>query len=150
MNSTIFGWLIKAVLDAIWCQKGDWRRRPNDFRFPIYAWYYSTEVFLALTTSSSSSGRPRTVHWSVSFTTDYDVYNMITRVGNFHTAEYRESKVKIRPVWQLLQPFGKHQRQQHTVRNLHYLSKNSTLIFRENCQFFGGEKLVKMLWFWTP
>ena len=31
--------------------------------------------------------------------------------------------------------------QKHTVRNLHFLSKNSTLIFRE--------KLVKMLWFWT-
>ena len=37
----------------------------------------------------------------------------------------------------------------HTVRNLHFLSKNSTLISRENCRFFGGEKLVKMLWFWT-
>ena len=24
----------------------------------------------------------------------------------------------------------------HTVRNLHFLSKNSTLIFRENCRFF--------------
>ena len=33
----------------------------------------------------------------------------------------------------------------HTVRNLHFLSKNSTLISLENCQFFGGgEKLVKM------
>ena len=68
---------------------------------------------------------------------------------------------------------------QHTVRNLHFLSKNSTLISRENCRFFFlvknswkccgfglfscwqlwfhekncqkklGEKLVKMLWFWT-
>ena len=66
----------------------------------------------------------------------------------------------------------------HTVRNLHFLSKISTLISRENCRFFGwksrenvvvldflavdnfvftrkifkkilGEKLVKMLWFWT-
>ena len=37
----------------------------------------------------------------------------------------------------------------HTVRNLHFLSKNSTLISRENCRFFLGEKLVKMLWFWT-
>ena len=37
----------------------------------------------------------------------------------------------------------------HTVRNLHFLSKNSTLISRENCRFFRGEKLVKMLWFWT-
>ena len=38
----------------------------------------------------------------------------------------------------------------HTFRNLHFLSKNSTLISRENCRFFwGGEKLVKMLWFWT-
>ena len=37
----------------------------------------------------------------------------------------------------------------HTVRNLHFLSKNSTLISRENCRFFWGEKLVKMLWFWT-
>ena len=33
----------------------------------------------------------------------------------------------------------------HTVHNLHFLSKNSTLISR----FFLGEKLVKMLWFWT-
>ena len=30
----------------------------------------------------------------------------------------------------------------HTVRNLHFLSKNSTLISRENCRFFG----VKNLW----
>ena len=30
-----------------------------------------------------------------------------------------------------------------------FLSKNSTLISRENCRFFLGEKLVKMLWFWT-
>ena len=37
----------------------------------------------------------------------------------------------------------------HTVRNLHFLSKNSTLISRENYRFFGGEKLVKMLWFGT-
>ena len=37
----------------------------------------------------------------------------------------------------------------HTVRNLHFMSKNSTLISRENCRFFWGEKLVKMLWFWT-
>ena len=37
----------------------------------------------------------------------------------------------------------------HTVRNLHFLSKNSTLISRENCRFFWGENLVKMLWFWT-
>ena len=37
----------------------------------------------------------------------------------------------------------------HTVRNLHFLSKKSTLISRENCRFFGGEKVVKMLWFWT-
>ena len=28
----------------------------------------------------------------------------------------------------------------HTVRNLHFLSKNSTLISRENCGFFGGVK----------
>ena len=26
----------------------------------------------------------------------------------------------------------------HTVRNLHFLSKNSTLISLENCRFFGG------------
>ena len=26
--------------------------------------------------------------------------------------------------------------QNNTVRNLHFLSKNSTLIFRENCRFF--------------
>ena len=25
----------------------------------------------------------------------------------------------------------------HTVRNLHFLSQNSTLISRENCRFFG-------------
>ena len=37
----------------------------------------------------------------------------------------------------------------HTVLNLHFLSKNSTLISRENCRFFRGEKLAKMLWFWT-
>ena len=37
----------------------------------------------------------------------------------------------------------------HTVRNLPFLSKNSTLISRENCRFSGGQKLVKMLWFWT-
>ena len=28
----------------------------------------------------------------------------------------------------------------HTVRNLQFLSKNSTLISRENCRFLGGEK----------
>ena len=27
--------------------------------------------------------------------------------------------------------------QSHTVRNLHFLSKNSTLISRENCKVFG-------------
>ena len=27
--------------------------------------------------------------------------------------------------------------QAHTVRNLHFLSQNSTLISRENCRFFG-------------
>ena len=37
----------------------------------------------------------------------------------------------------------------HTVRNLHFLFKNSTLISRKNCRFIGGEKLVKMLWFRT-
>ena len=37
----------------------------------------------------------------------------------------------------------------HTVQNLHFLSKNSTLICRENCRFLGGEKLVKTLWFWA-
>ena len=36
-----------------------------------------------------------------------------------------------------------------TVQNLHFLFKNLTLISRENCRFFGGEKIVKMLWFWT-
>ena len=30
--------------------------------------------------------------------------------------------------------------QNHTVRNLHFLSKNSTLISRENCRFFFGWK----------
>ena len=33
----------------------------------------------------------------------------------------------------------------HTVGNLHFLSKKSTLISRENCQFFGGEKLVNVV-----
>ena len=33
----------------------------------------------------------------------------------------------------------------HTVRNLHFLSKNSTLISRENCRFFWLENLVNML-----
>ena len=43
-----------------------------------------------------------------------------------------------------------HTHKTHTVRNLHFLSKNSTLNSRENCQFFWGEKLlVKMLWFST-
>ena len=36
--------------------------------------------------------------------------------------------------------FKKENLQKHTVPNLHFLSKNST---------FLGEKLVKMLWFWT-
>ena len=27
----------------------------------------------------------------------------------------------------------------HTVRNLHFLSKNSSLISRENCRFFGSK-----------
>ena len=31
----------------------------------------------------------------------------------------------------------------HTVQNLHFLSKNSTLISRENCQFFWGENSWK-------
>ena len=30
-----------------------------------------------------------------------------------------------------------------------FCPKNSTLISQENCRFFWGEKLVKMLWFWT-
>ena len=33
----------------------------------------------------------------------------------------------------------------NTVPNLHFLSKKSSLISRENCRFFLGEKLVKML-----
>ena len=38
----------------------------------------------------------------------------------------------------------------HTVRNLHFLSKNSTSTSRENCRaFLLDEKLVKMLWLWT-
>ena len=37
----------------------------------------------------------------------------------------------------------------HTVRNLDFLSENSTLISRENCRIFSGEKLVKKLWVWT-
>ena len=31
----------------------------------------------------------------------------------------------------------------HTVLNLHFLSKNSTLISRENCRFFGVKNLRK-------
>ena len=38
--------------------------------------------------------------------------------------------------------------QEHNVRNLHFLSKNSTLI-PEKIVNFLGEKLVKMWWFWT-
>ena len=30
----------------------------------------------------------------------------------------------------------------HTVLNLHFLSKNSTLIPRENCRFLWGENVV--------
>ena len=45
-------------------------------------------------------------------------------------------------IWSPKVPPGK-----HTVRNLHFLSKNSTLISWENCRFFEGEKLVKILWF---
>ena len=37
----------------------------------------------------------------------------------------------------------------HTVRNLHYLSKNSTLISREKLSNCIGWKVVKMLRFWT-
>ena len=37
----------------------------------------------------------------------------------------------------------------HTVRNLHFLSKNSTLISRENCRFFLDEKLAQMLSYWA-
>ena len=36
----------------------------------------------------------------------------------------------------------------HTIRNLHFLSKNSTW-FPEKIVDFLGEKLVKKLWFWT-
>ena len=40
----------------------------------------------------------------------------------------------------------------HTVRNLHFLSKNTTLISRENCRFFGVKNSWKcfgfgQLWF---
>ena len=57
--------------------------------------------------------------------------------------------------WQGLRAATKQQKYErkieylHTVRNLNFLSKNSILISRENCRFFWGEKLVKMLWFWT-
>ena len=42
----------------------------------------------------------------------------------------------------------------HTVRNLHFLSKNSTLISRENCRFFGWKTrenvlVLSNLNFWT-
>ena len=37
----------------------------------------------------------------------------------------------------------------HTILKVKFLSKNSTLISRENCRFYLGEKLVKMFWFWT-
>ena len=49
----------------------------------------------------------------------------------------------------VLQVYNKSINSYHTVRNLHFSSKNSTLISRENCRFFWAEKLVKMLWFWT-
>ena len=37
----------------------------------------------------------------------------------------------------------------HTVRNLHFLSKNSTLISEKIVDFLWEKKFVKMLWFWT-
>ena len=36
----------------------------------------------------------------------------------------------------------------HTVRNLHFLSKNSTLISSENCRFFGWKNSWKCCDFW--
>ena len=36
----------------------------------------------------------------------------------------------------------------HTVRNLHFLSKNSTLISRENCRFFWVKNSWKCCGFW--
>ena len=36
----------------------------------------------------------------------------------------------------------------HTVRNLHFLSKNSTLIYRENCWFLGGWKTRENVLVW--
>ena len=36
----------------------------------------------------------------------------------------------------------------HTVRNLHFLSKNSTLISRENCRFLFGWKTRKNVVVW--
>ena len=37
----------------------------------------------------------------------------------------------------IVQKMSKGKLGEHTVRNLHFLSKNSTLISRENCWFFG-------------
>ena len=37
----------------------------------------------------------------------------------------------------------------HTVRNLHFLSKKFNFDFTRKLSIFLGEKLVKMLWFWT-
>ena len=63
------------------------------------------------------------------------------------------SKARITTVFKIHRPRKWHHSSPflllHTVRNLHFLSKNSTLISRENCRLFGGEKLVKVLWFWT-
>ena len=43
-----------------------------------------------------------------------------------------------------------HDNLEHTVRNLRFLSKNFNFDFpRKLSIFFLGEKLVKMLWFWT-
>ena len=37
----------------------------------------------------------------------------------------------------------------HPARNLHFLSKKFNFNFPRKLSIFLGEKLVKMLWFWT-
>ena len=63
-------------------------------------------------------------------------------------------KSNLRFIFTVLTPNINHQekpfpKKLHTVRNLHFLPKSSTLISREICRFFWVKNLVKMLWFWT-
>ena len=68
---------------------------------------------------------------------------------NFHfhlQNSFPSRKIKFRIRGNLFQIYFFWQKK-HTVRNLHFLSKNSTLISK--LSIFWGKKLVKMLWFWT-